>query len=823
MRLLRGVLGILSNLGLFAIIALLLAVNKFSAELPNYKQLAEYHPPLVTRVLAGDGRLLAEYAIEKRVFVPSSAIPDTVKHAFISAEDKTFYTHPGIDLPGIGAAMLTNLKNYGSGRRPIGASTITQQVAKNFFFSDEASKASFQRKAKELILAFRIEQSYSKEQILELYLNQIYLGQGAYGVVAAALNYFNKTLDELTIAEAAYLAALPKAPNDYHLTLHPAAAKARRDWVIGEMLKNGYITNEQAEQAQAEPLQPRKRGTTETVSADYFAEEVRREIATSKDPNLGTDGLYQGGLYVRSTLDPKLQEIADRVLRAGLVRYDLRHGYRGPVAQIDPGPDWQKRLAAVPAPEWLYDWRLAMVIEAADKSAKIGFADGGAGTIPLAELRWARHVREGKVVGAAIEKASDALKPGDVIMVAKVEKSEDGKDYPADTYALRQIPEVSGAIVAMDVHTGRVFALTGGWSFEQSEFDRATQAMRQPGSSFKPIVYMAALDSGYTPSTVVLDAPITIDQGPGLPPWSPENYGGDYLGPTTMRVGIEKSRNLMTVRVAQAVGMQKVAEYAKKLGVVDNLMPTLAMALGAGETTPIRMATAYCMIVNGGKEVKPIFIDRIQDRNGKTILWNDYDKARLSSCDGCRVATWNNQPVPQPADPRAQVLDPRTAYQMVSIMEGVVQRGTATVVKAVGKPLAGKTGTTNDSKDAWFVGFSPDLAVGVYVGYDQPRSLGGKETGGAIAAPIFRDFMMEALADKPATPFRRPPGVRFVRVDLHTGQKPTGEGGPIIDEAFKAGTEPNGEVVVIGGSGDVLPSGGGATGGGAPTGTGGLY
>src|SRR5262245_15943466 len=820
MRLLRGVLGILSNLGLFAIIALLLAVNRFSSELPDYQTLKEYHPPLVTRVLAGDGRLLAEYAIEKRVFVPSSAIPDMVKRAFISAEDKTFYTHPGIDLPGIGAAMLTNLRNYGSGRRPIGASTITQQVAKNFFFSDEASRASFQRKAKELILAFRIEQSYSKEQILELYLNQIYLGQGAYGVVAAALNYFDKTLDQLTVAEAAYLAALPKAPNDYHLTLHPAAAKSRRDWVIGEMLENGYITREQADAALVEPLQPRKRGTTETVSADYFAEEVRREIATSKEENLGTEGLYQGGLYVRTTLEPKLQEIADRVLRAGLVRYDLRHGWRGPVASIDPGPDWQKRLAMVPAPEWLYEWHLAMVIEAGAKDAKIGFADGREGTLPLAELRWARRVSESKVVGGAIEKASDALKPGEIIIVAKVEKSEDGKDYPADTYALRQIPEVSGAIVAMDVHTGRVFALTGGWSFKQSEFDRATQAMRQPGSSFKPIVYMAALDSGYTPSTVVLDAPITIDQGPGLPLWSPENYGGDYLGPTTMRVGIEKSRNLMTVRVAQAIGMQKVAEYAHKLGVVDNLMPTLAMALGAGETTPIRMATAYCMIVNGGKEVKPIFIDRIQDRNGKTILWNDYDKARLSSCNGCRVATWNNQPVPQPADPRQQVIDPRTAYQMVSILEGVVQRGTATVVKAVGKPLAGKTGTTNDSKDAWFVGFSPDLAVGVYVGYDQPRSLGGKETGGAIAAPIFRDFMMEALADKPATPFRRPPGVRFVRVDLHTGQKPTGEGGPIIDEAFKVGSEPNGEVVVIGGSGDVLTNG---SPGGAPTGTGGLY
>ena len=819
MRLLRGILGLLSNAGLFGIVALLLAVNRFSAELPDYQALAAYHPPLVTRVLAGDGRLLAEYAIEKRVFVPITAIPDRVKQAFISAEDKTFYTHPGIDLPGIAAAMLTNIKNYGTGRRPIGASTITQQVAKNFFFKDEASEVSYERKAKELILAFRLEQAYSKDQILELYLNQIYLGQGSYGVVAAALGYFDKTLDQLTVGEAAYLAGLPKAPNDYHLTLHPATAKARRDWVAGQMLDNGYITKDQLDLALAEPLQQRKRATAEAVSADYFAEEVRREIATSKDPKLGTEGLYQGGLYVRSTLDPKLQELADRVLRAGLVRYDLRHGWRGPVATIDPGADWQKRLAMVPAPEWLYEWQLAMVTAADAKEAKIGFADGSAGTIPLAELRWARHVREGKVVGPTIEKASEALTPGDVIMVAKVAKSEDGKDYPADTYALRQIPEVSGAIVAMDVHTGRVFALTGGWSFKQSEFDRATQAMRQPGSSFKPIVYMAALDSGYTPSTVVLDAPISIDQGPGLPLWSPENYGGDYLGPTTMRVGIEKSRNLMTVRVAQAVGMAKVVEYAKKLGVVDNLMPTLAMALGAGETTPIRMTQAYSMIVNGGKRVTAHFIDRIQDRNGATIFTSD-----SRPCQGCRAATWNAQAVPQIPDVREQVIDPRTAYQMVSIMEGVVQRGTGVAVKAVGKPLAGKTGTTNDSKDAWFVGFSPDLAVGVYVGYDQPRSLGGKETGGAIAAPIFRDFMLEALADKPATPFRRPPGLRFVRVDLHTGQKPTGDGGgPIIDEAFKPGTEPNGEIVVIGGSGDILSPGAGTGTGTAPTGTGGLY
>src|SRR5215475_407638 len=798
MRLLRGVLGILSNLGLFAIIALLLAVNRFSTELPDYQQLKEYHPPLVTRVLAGDGRLLAEYAIEKRVFVPSSAIPEPVKRAFIAAEDKTFYTHPGIDLPGIARAMLTNLKNYGTGRRPIGASTITQQVAKNFFFSGIASEVSYQRKAKELILAFRLEQTYSKDRILELYLNQIYLGQGSYGVVAAALNYFNKTLDELTLSEAAYLAGLPKAPNNYNLVLHPDEAVLRRNYVVGRMLEDGKITKEQADLAMAEPLRLRQRDTTESVTADYFAEEVRREIAA--DPQLGQEKLYKGGLYIRSSLDPKLQELADRVLRAGLVRYDQRHGYRGPVQQIDPGPDWQKRLAAVPLPIGLYDWRLAMVIDAGAPSLHVGFADGSEGTMPLAELKWAQRAENGRIVGKAIAKASDALQPGDVVMAEKVTTDASNNPYPADTYALRQIPEVSGAMVVMDPHTGRVFAMTGGWSYQQSEFNRATQAYRQPGSSFKPIVYMAALDSGYTPSTIVLDAPITIDQGPGLPLWTPENYGGDYIGPATMRVGIEKSRNLMTVRVAQAVGMQKVVEYAKKLGVVDDLMPTLAMALGAGETTPLRMVTAYSQIVNGGKKIKPTFIDRIQDRLGRTIYRHD-DRP----CDGCRATAWNNQGVPGIPDTREQILDPRTAYQMVSILEGVVQRGTGYVVHEVGKPLAGKTGTTNDSKDAWFVGFSPDLAAAVYVGYDSPQSLGGKETGGAIAAPIFRDFMKEALADKPATPFRVPPGIRLVRVNLKTGQRPAaGDEGPVILEAYKPGTEPNGEAVVIDGSGDSL-------------------
>ena len=813
MKLIARFFGFLLTVALVGAIAGFVMLSRYAIDLPDYQELATHEYPAVTRVLASDGRLLAEYAIEKRVFVPIRVVPKKVIDAFLSAEDKTFYEHPGIDIPGIVRAALTNFRNAGKDRRPVGASTITQQVAKNFLLGGEVS---IERKIKEAILAFRIEQTYSKDRILELYLNQIYLGQGSYGVVAAALNYFNKTLDELTLSEVAYLAGLPKAPNNYNLVLHPDEAVLRRNYVIGRMLEDGKITKEQADQAMAEPLRLRQRDTTESVTADYFAEEVRREIAA--DPQLGQEKLYKGGLYIRSSLDPKLQELADRVLRAGLVRYDQRHGYRGPVQQIDPGPDWQKRLAAVPLPIGLYDWRLAMVIDTGAPSLHVGFADGSEGTMPLAELKWAQRAENGRIVGKAIAKASDALQPGDVVMAEKVTTDASNNPYPADTYALRQIPEVSGAMVVMDPHTGRVFAMTGGWSYQQSEFNRATQAYRQPGSSFKPIVYMAALDSGYTPSTIVLDAPISIDQGPGLPLWTPENYGGDYIGPATMRVGIEKSRNLMTVRVAQAVGMQKVVEYAKKLGVVDDLMPTLAMALGAGETTPLRMVTAYSQIVNGGKKIKPTFIDRIQDRLGRTIYRHD-DRP----CDDCRAA-WNNQAVPSIPDTREQILDPRTAYQMVSILEGVVQRGTGVAVSAVGKPLAGKTGTTNDSKDAWFVGFSPDLAAAVYVGYDSPQSLGGKETGGAIAAPIFRDFMKEALADKPATPFRVPPGIRLVRVNLKTGQRPAaGDEGPVILEAYKPGTEPNGEAVVIDGSGDSLSGTSTAPAAGPPSSTGGLY
>lgn len=776
-RLLSYFLGFVMVVAAVGAIALWIAYEHFAQGLPDYYKLAEYDPPVTTRVYAGDGRLLAEYAVENRVFVPVSAIPKHVINAFLAAEDKTFYSHAGIDIPGVIKAAITNFQNMGSDKRPIGASTITQQVAKNFLLEpDEARKASYKRKIKEAILALRIERAFTKDRILELYLNQIYLGAGNYGVASAALNYFNKSLDELTIGEAAYLAALPKAPNDYNLKRHADAAKARRDWVVDRMLDNGDVTREEASAAKAEQLVARARGETERFSADYFAEEVRRELIQAYQDK----GLYQGGLVVRATIDPKLQEIADRVLRRGLVSYDRTRGYRGPLQHLESVADWKTEIAKIEPMPWLYEWQLAIVLEAGKDGARIGLHDGSEGQIPVSELTWAK---------GGVNSADDVLKVGDVIAVEGLIK--EGQAV-AGQYTLRQIPEVSGAFVAMDPHTGRVLALSGGWSYQQSEFNRATQALRQPGSAFKPIVYLSALEAGYTPSTMILDAPIVIDQGPGLPLWRPENYAQDYLGPTTMRRGLENSRNLMTIRMAQTIGMAKVADMTGRLGVTPNLQQTLAMSIGAGETTVLNLTAAYGMIVNGGKQITPTFIDRIQDNQGWTIYRHDN-----RACDGCLRKEYAGEPRPEIPDTRKQVLDPAIAYQMVSMMEGVVLRGTGTAVRAVGKPLGGKTGTTNDSRDVWFVGFSPDLVAGVYLGYDQPRTLGKKATGGKFAAPIFRDFMMEALKDKPATPFRVPPGIRLVRVNLATGERAQPGDEKVILEAFKPGTEPTGYQSVI--------------------------
>ena len=792
MRLLLRFLGLLFAAGTTIFIVAIAAAAgllwHYSQSLPDYSQLQDYEPAVMTRVHAADGSLLAEYARERRLYIPVQAVPKLVINAFVAAEDKNFYEHGGIDFSGIARAAVLYIQQYGSGRRPQGASTITQQVAKNFLLTNELS---FSRKIKEALLAMKIERAFSKERILELYLNEIYLGMGAYGVAAASLLYFDKSVHELSVAEAAYLAALPKAPNNYHPFRQRERALERRNYVIDRMAEDHYISAQEADKAKKEPLKITLRPTGAHIfAAEYFAEEVRRYIYD----NFTEKKLYEGGLSVRTTLDPKMQVLARKVLVDGFVNFDEQQGYRGAFNKIDVSGDWGVKLAEVKALSDVAPWRLAVVLETGEHGARIGFQPprepGGAvskqretGTVPLEGVKWAKPT-SGPLRGKTPTKVSQMLDVGDVVYVEPLA----GKD---GQFRLRQVPEVSGALVAMDPQTGRVLAMVGGFSYEQSQFNRATQALRQPGSSFKPLVYATALDNGYTPSTVILDAPIEIDTGTGI--WAPENYTRKYYGPSTLRFGIEQSRNVMTVRLAQDIGMPLIGEYAKRFGVYDNLPPYLSFALGAGETTLLRMAAAYAMFDNGGRKIQPTLIDRIQDRYGHTIYKHD-----ARECRGCDADKWASQNEPTLVDRRERVLDPMTAYQIVSIMEGVVQRGTATVVKEVGKPIAGKTGTTNDEKDAWFIGFSPDLVVGVYLGYDKPRHLGRGATGGVLAAPIVRDFMKVALADKPAVPFRVPPGIKLIRIDPKTGMRAGPGDQRVILEAFKPGTAPPDNYSVVG-------------------------
>jgi penicillin-binding protein 1A len=803
LKIISGLLFVCLFFALLGAGGILYGFYHFGKGLPDYTQLKDYEPPVMTRVHAGDGQLMAEYAIEKRVFVPMKAIPQRVTRAFLAAEDKNFYNHIGIDPMGVARAIVINLRNIGSGRRLVGASTITQQVAKNFLLTNEVS---YVRKIKEAILALRIEKALSKDRILELYLNEIYLGYGSYGVAAAALNYFNKSLGDLSIEEIAYLAALPKAPNNYHPIRKTKKAVERRNWVIERMVIEGVIKRDEGVQAKAQPLKVASRSETEFVKAPYFAEEVRRELVAM----YGEDKLYKGGLSVHTTLDPHLQTVAQRVLQDGLEVYDRRHGWRGPIARVDNILSWEPQLADMTPPKGApSDWEMATVLRLDTKSAEVGFIGGRQGTVPFEEMKWAREWLEGQKVGARPKKPSDVLKLGDVVWVKPV--YGETEDKSVRHYALRQIPAVQGGIVALDPHTGRVLAMVGGYSYEKSQFNRATQAKRQPGSAFKPFVYLAALDEGYTPSTLILDAPFVLDQGPGQPKWRPDNYSNKFYGPSTMRLGVEKSRNLMTVRLAQTLGMDKIAEYAKRFDITPNLQETLSMALGAGETKLINLATAYGMLVNGGKRVMPTFIDRIQNRDGITVFKHD-----TRECPDCMAVQWNgDEAVPQIVDNRENVTSPESAYQIVSILEGVVKRGTGRRVAAVGKPLAGKTGTTNDERDSWFMGFSPDLVAGVFVGFDTPIPLGKRETGSSVAAPIFRDFMKEALADKPATSFRIPDGVRMIRVNARTGQDAKNGDRNVIWEAFKQGTSPSqSNSVLEGQSAEIITPGDVDTGGG---------
>ncbi len=776
---LKTISSFLSACFFFAVVIFILVITsvwQISQELPDYRQLEKYEPAITTRLYAGDGQVMMEYAAEKRFFVPENKIPALVKQAFIAAEDQSFYHHFGIDFIGIARAILTNVKHIGSGRRPTGASTITQQVAKNFLLSSELS---YKRKIKEALLAIRIEQAFTKEHILELYLNQIYLGNRSYGVAAAALNYFGKALDELTLEEVAYLAALPKGPNNYHPKNKYGAAVGRRNWVIDRMLEEGYVTEEEASAAKEKPLEVISDRGELVKHAQYFSEDVRRQIKSK----FGEDALYEGGLLVRTTLNPRLQTIATQAFEQEIDNYDRRHGWRGALQNIALQEGWQEAFQLVEKPAGSKEtWDLAIVKAISDTQADIELQDGKKGEVSLSVLAWARKNLKNQSVGGQPQKISDVLNIGDIILVEQIAvKDTSVRNMPENSYYLRQLPNVEGALIALDPHTGKILALVGGYSFKKSQYNRATQARRQTGSAFKPIVYLTALENGYEPTDLILDAPFVLDQGAGQPVWKPLNYSKKFYGLMTLRQGIEKSRNLMTVRLAQDIGMDKVAAAAKKMGVNDNLPELLSMSLGAGETKLINMASAYGIMVNGGKKVEPYLIERIQNRQGQTIYKHD-----ARECENCSVDKWDdNLPVPQLSENREQIVDPLSAYQIVSILEGVVQYGTGSRLKSVGKHLAGKTGTSNRNQDAWFVGFSPDLVVAVYVGFDEPRTLGRIETGASAALPVFQNFMSKALEGQPDMSFRIPSGIKLVRVNHNTGKPATPTDEVVIWEALK--------------------------------------
>ena len=786
--------------------------NRYAEDLPTLDGLRNYQPRVMSRVYAGDQRLIAELATERRIFIPVTAIPDLVKQAFISAEDQKFWSHRGVDPVAIARAGWFDLLNYGQGRRPIGASTITQQVAKNMLLGNEVSIA---RKVKELILAVRIDQSMAKPKVLELYLNEIYLGLQSYGVAAAAQAYFNKALDELTLPQAAFLAALPKAPNNYNPFRYPEAAKSRRDWVIDRMADDRAITAAEATQAKASPIAPAAFRRPETVAgAEWFGEEVRRQMID----RFGADTTTQGGYAIRTSLDPALQAAADEALRKGLTAYDRSHGgWRGPVARLESGPvlkqTWPTKLPAVQRPAgMLPEWRLAAVLDVVNDEARLGWIDKSQGalrnaSLSLSDVAWARPVR-GNGLGPVPRRMTEVLQPGDVVMVEPVAGNPAQGRVAArpDRLVLRQIPQVQGALVSLDPSTGRVVAMSGGWHFEGSQFNRATQAQRQPGSSFKPMVYLTALEAGFSPSQRVLDAPFVQNMG-AQGQWRPQNYGLTFRGPTPMRLALEQSLNLVTVRLAEKVGMDAVAQNAIAFHVVDGMPKVLPAALGAVETTVLRQAAAYAGLAMGGKEVLPSLVDSVQDRDGH-VLW----RAGGIECKGCA------DPARPPVltDVRKQIADPQSTFQLVTMMQGVITRGTGTVAGAgLNRPIAGKTGTSQDFNDAWFVGFTADLVTAVWIGFDDNTSLGDKETGGSLSAPIWHDYMMVAMKNRPALQFRMPEGLKLVAWD--------GGGGRL--DAFKPDQPPGGSQGTIGGGepvGEMAVSVSGP-GVGIDSGVGGLY
>ncbi len=734
----------------------------FSNNIPDYKFLKNYKPPVSSKMYSGNGDLVADFSKEKRIFVPYSAIPENVINAFLSAEDKNFFSHPGVDAKGVLRAVINNIKNLMTSKRLEGASTITQQVAKNFLLSNEVS---LNRKIKEAILAFRIERALSKERILELYLNQIYLGSGAYGVAAASLEYFDKSIKELNYSESALLAALPKAPSRYNPYKDIKLAKFRRDLVLKNLMENNFLDQKGYNIYKNQPIKLKKIKKIFFEDAQYYIEDVRKKIIDE----LTYEKVYKQGYNINTPINLEFQKFATESLRKGLVAYDHRKGWRGPIMNLKFNESWLKKIDKKFKLEKSIDWQIAIVRELKQFSAIIETEERVKGLIRYQDISWTK------------KEFKDLLKIGDVIYVKKIKEN---------FFSLEQLPKINGGIVIMDPYTGRVLALSGGFSFKNSEFNRVSQALRQPGSAFKPFVYALALEDQYTPTSLVLDAPLVLDQGVDLKKWKPENYGKKFYGLSTLRVGLEKSRNLMTVRIAQSLGVDKVAKFSKKLKIYNNPEELLSISLGSAETTLLNLASAYCSFVNGGKLISPVIIDRIQDSEGNTIVNNENRK-----CTNCDKVSYTSNNYPEIKDNYQQVLSPQTAYQITSILEGAVKRGTGKKLKKLNLNLAGKTGTTNENTDAWFIGFTSNLVIGVYVGMDNPRPLGKYETGSKAALPIFEDFVKKAIKKSEARPFKVPDDIIMMVVDPSTGQKVKFSSKNMIMEAYKSKNVVDGKVL----------------------------
>ena len=747
----RKILILTTSLFLIIFISIIAVLWTYSNTLPDYKFLKNYKPPVSSKLYSGIGELVSDFSSEKRIFVPYNAIPKKVVYSFLSAEDKNFFSHPGVDAKGIIRAVINNISNLINSKRLEGASTITQQVAKNFLLTNEVS---LNRKIKEAILAFRIERALSKERILELYLNQIYLGEGAYGIASASLAYFDKPISKLNFEEAALLAALPKAPSRYNPFKNIELAKYRRNLVIQNLFDNSYINEKSYNELLKSEIKLNKRKKIYLEDSRFYVEDVRKFIVDT----YGFDKVYKQGFNIKSPLNLNLQSIATQSLRNGLINYDRRKGWRGPISNIKNKSDWINEVKKFKL-EKSIGWNLVIVNKINEFSLEIETDQKNLGKIYFKDMEWIKKTSEKK------------FKIGDIIYVKKIKKN---------SYSLEQLPAANGGIIVMDPYTGRVLAMSGGFSFKKSEFNRATQALRQPGSAFKPFIYALALENNFTPSTLILDAPIVLDQGEDLKLWKPENYGKKFYGPSTLRTGIEKSRNLMTVRIAQDLGIKKIAEFAKQLNIYENPDELMSISLGSAETTLSKLTSAYCSFINGGKLVKPIFVDRIQDSAGNTIFNSEERK-----CTKCKEISFLGNEYPKINDNFPQIFSPETAYQITSMLEGVVKRGTGKKLKDLNLDLAGKTGTTNKNTDAWFIGFTSNVVVGVYIGFDEPKTLGKFETGGKTALPIFKSFIKNAVDKNDARPFKVAKNIKMMVVDPITGKKANFASKKTIIEVYK--------------------------------------